>query len=544
LAVKLTGIPGSPGLAQALEVVLLKRSTTSSLLGALVIALFVFFLHFPQTQDGILFDDAADYMRAARAPIVSTWLNTNSVTPLELFHLRRHDPEFSQHPWFLLYTMRDNAALRHFHTPISSYILHIVRGFFSTDQCARVLWSTAGAFLCGLLYFILAESSTPLIVAALIALFAGVQASFIEVSVDPTPHVWYLLFGLGFLYLFARYLSSHRARDIYLAAVLLAFAVATLEFSLELILAIPLALATLWFIRREVLPARSIAISSALKAFGVFFASTFVIWPGGWIRGGYLECYGILSASVLQRNKGPQHTQHLATKVFGNASNGHTSVWVLVAVGVAAGLWLLFRKRLSIPSIVFASCAIFAFCLGVADHFILNTFFFESAVILMAAVGFILGDLFTDLSGVNGAASSSPGWVRPACIAVVCILLLVGSALELRPQLRSESWGTRAWLGDVFAGVRQLVPAGATVIAANNREALSLYLPEYHFVFAPDYHTPPDEIIRMSSSSSLWRPGEEHYGVCILREFIPEGAETLGEYPASKGNNEFLWRAR
>ncbi len=522
----------------------MKRSTTSSLLGAIVIAMLVFFLHLPQTQDSILFDDAADYMRAARAPIIATWLNTNSVTPFELFHLRRTDPEFSQHPWFLLYVNHDNAALRHFHTPVTTYILHIVRGLFPTDQCARVLWSVASALLCGVLYFILAESAVPLIVAALIAIFAGVQASFIEVSVDPTPHVWYLLFGLAFLYQFARYLARHRPRDLYMAAVMLAFAVATLEFSLELIFAIPLAVVSLWIIRREVLPARLIALGSALKACALFFVSTFVIWPGGWIRGGYLECYGILSASVLQRNKGSQHTQHLVSKVFGNASNGHTSVWILVGVGVVVGLWLLFRKRLSVSSVVFASCAIFAFGLGVADHFILNTFFFESAVILMAAVGFILGDFFTELSGANLAASSTPGWIKPACIALVSILLVVGSALECRPQLRSESWGTRAWLGNVVNNIRQLVPPGATMVAGNNREAFSLYLPEYHFVFAPDYHTPPEEIIRLSNSSSVWRPGEEHYGVCIVQEYIPSGAETLGVFPASKGNNEFLWRAR
>jgi hypothetical protein len=121
---------------------------------------------------------------------------------------------------------------------------------------------------------------------------------------------------------------------------------------------------------------------------------------------------------------------------------------------------------------------------------------------------------------------------------------MVGSALECRPQLRSEEWGTRAWLGGIFTGVRQLVPPGATVIAGNNREAFSLYLPEYHFVFAPDYHTPPAEIIRLSNSSSVWRPGEEHYGVCIVQEYIPSGAETLGVFPASKGNNEFLWSTR
>jgi hypothetical protein len=48
--------------------------------------------------------------------------------------------------------------------------------------------------------------------------------------------------------------------------------------------------------------------------------------------------------------------------------------------------------------------------------------------------------------------------------------------------------------------------------------------------------------MELSNSSSLWRPGEEHYGLCIQPVLIPAGAETLAVFPSSKGNNEFLWR--
>jgi hypothetical protein len=529
----------------------LNRGSASRFLVALLIALFVFFLHLPQTRDSLLFDDAADYMRAAQAPIVSTWLNTNSVTPLEILHRRSSDPDFGKHPWFSLYLAGDNAALRHFHTPVTAYILHIVRGFFSSDQCARVLWSVAGALLCGLLYLVLAEFSVPLIVAALIALYAGVQTTLIEVSVDPTPHVWFLLFALSFLYFLARYFVSQRPRDLYLSAVVLAFAVATLEFSLELIFTVPLAVTVLWITRREALPPRSIALKSALRAFAVFLASTFVIWPGGWIRGGYLECYGILGASVLTRNKG-YHTRSLANHVLFKASSGHASIWILAGLGLAAGLWMLFTKRLSIPSIVFASCAVFAFGLGVADHFILSTFFFEFALILMATAGLILGDLFRELKGANWLPSSTSTLARQACFALVCALLLVGSVFELRPAHRSEFWDDRAWLANVFAGIRQQVPAGATVMAINDHQALSLYLPQYHVVFWPDYHSQPEDITPFLVSSSLLRPGEGYYGIGIQQEVMPAGAQTLGIYPMrpeSKatpeipgGNHEFLWR--
>jgi len=188
---------------------------------------------------------------------------------------------------------------------------------------------------------------------ALIALFAGVQASFIEVSVDPTPHAWYLLFALGFLFFFSRYLAGHRARDLYLAAGLLALAVATLEFSLELIFAIPVALAILWFTRRELLPERSVAVKTTLKACAVFLATTFVIWPAvdprrisGELR--HPGCIGAAEKPWFSTHSAlchPRFQQRSQRACLGLGSRG---------LGLAAALWLLFGSgslfpRLSLP---------------------------------------------------------------------------------------------------------------------------------------------------------------------------------------------------
>jgi hypothetical protein len=395
-----------------------------------------------------------------------------------------------------------------------------------------------------LFYLILTDSSLPLIVAALLAFFVGVQASLIELSVDPTPHAWYLLSALGFLFLFARYLTNHRPRDLYLAAISLALAVATLEFSLELFAAIPVSLVILWLTKRQSLPARSAAVKPTLKACAVFLLTTFVIWPGGWLRGGYLECYGILSAYVLHRNTvAHPHPHRFPVNFFNKAWTGHASVWILVAIGILAGLWLLFRKRLSIPSVVFSSCAVFAFGLGVADHFLLNTYFFESAVMLLAAVGFILGDFFADLKQAEGSSSRMPGWGRPVLIGLVASLIVVGSTLECSPAHRADAWSTRPSIAVIVAGVRQIVPAGATVMTANNREAFSLYLPEYHIVFSPDYHLQPEDILHFMNTTPLWRPGEDHYGIGIQRGGIPANAEILRVFQTSNRYNELLWRA-
>jgi hypothetical protein len=81
-------------------------------------------------------------------------------------------------------------------------------------------------------------------------------------------------------------------------------------------------------------------------------------------------------------------------------------------------------------------------------------------------------------------------------------------------------------------------------VAANNRESLTLYLPNYHFVFSPDYHTPAETLIELSNSTSVWQPGEKHYGVCFQPGLIPDHAVTLGVYPTQKEYVEYLWQVQ
>src|SRR5580658_9051749 len=90
------------------------RSTPWAVGASVLVGVLVFLFNLPFAQNTLFFDDAADYIRAADAGFLATWLNTNSASPVELVHLRSEEG-FRAHPWDYLYMHGDNTALRHFH---------------------------------------------------------------------------------------------------------------------------------------------------------------------------------------------------------------------------------------------------------------------------------------------------------------------------------------------------------------------------------------------------------------------------------------------
>ena len=201
----------------------------------LLVTFLVFLFHSQYAKSNYLLSDSADYRRAANTPFLQLYLNTDSASPLELYQMR-HSPDFRSHPWDYLYFSNDNAAIRHFHTPVSFYAMHAVSLVSSADTGQRKLTSLVTALTCGVVVVGLFAFGLPLPVAALLGLVAGIQSRNTEVSVDPSPHSWYMLFAVLFLFAFARYFRTHEFRTLAVAAVFLGCAFATLEFSLELIL--------------------------------------------------------------------------------------------------------------------------------------------------------------------------------------------------------------------------------------------------------------------------------------------------------------------
>jgi hypothetical protein len=435
-----------------------------------LVGLLVFFFHLPFAQNNLFFDDAADYVRASDSAFLSTWLNTNSASPIQLFHLRQ-EQSFRSHPWDYLYIANDNMALRHFHVPVSFYALHFVRDFSTSAQPERLLISSVSSLTCALIVLVLVNFSVPFPLAALLALLAGVQSRYIEVSVDPTPHAWYMLFALCFLFFFIRYLLTNRNRELYFATVAFALTFATLEFSVELIASVPLALSLIALFVKSPLPSWQAVRNPARKAVALFLLMTLLLWPGGWLRGGFFECYGVLAATVVFKNHTAFGGKLTAGVIYQTLFAGHAILLLATVFCVVGILILLLRRSLSIPTIVFASYSLVTFGLGMADHFRLSTYISEFLLFLIATAGLV----FVDVE----QAFFHRAFSRRVFLSVFALAVVVGCFSECRH--REDAMEFRPWLTPILSGIREKVPAGETLLVTDDWEALCLYLPQYRF---------------------------------------------------------------
>jgi hypothetical protein len=447
---------------------------------ACLVAILVFLFHLPYTHSNYLLSDSADYARAARSPILHTWLDTDSASVVHLFEMRQKDTSFRAHPWESLYAHQDNAALRHFHPPLSFYAMHIVE-LTGADSHQRITSSLVTAATCGILVLGLTAFGVPLTIAGLAALVAGIQGRYVEVSATPTPHSWSILFAVLFLFIFAWYLQTRRFWLLAIAAVLLACSFANLEFSLELVCAVPIALVLqFWLDKKSLGNVKQLGISF-LKAVPIFLAATFVVWPGGWLRGGYLESYGVNGAMLLFKNKAfAARGAHagLYEKLFG----GHEALLLLFAFVFVAVIALVIRRRLSIATLLFLSYTFIALGLGIADHFRLDTYVSELLLFLIASAAL----LFQDLLSMSYPARQT----RPV-LAFALLLVIIGAGEWLsRPSLNLY----QPWLQPVLAGVSAHVPPGSVILVNDYEEAYVAYLPRYVYeaTVSPTDLTPRD----------------------------------------------------
>lgn len=442
-----------------------ERLVMRSIAVAALVAILVFLFHLPYTHSNYLLSDAADYARAARSPNLKTYLDTNSASLVHLLQMRK-DPATGGHLWNYLYSRQDNMALRHFHPPFSFYVMHIVQ-HAGDDSRQRVTVSLVTAFTCGVLAFGLSMFGVPLVIAGLAAFVAGIQSRYVEVSATPSPHAWLILFAALFLFIFARYLQTRKFGLLAIAAVLLACSFADLEFSLELVCAIPIALVLQFWVDRDSFGRWSELGIAFLKAVLIFLGTTLVLWPGGWLRGGYLEAYGVNGSMLLLQNKTAFVLRGPQSNMFEKLFSGHETLLLLFAFAFCATILLGIRRKLSAVSIVFLSYALVAFGLGIADHFRLDTYVSELLLFLIASTALLFQDLL---------ALIRPAQRRLAVLAFALVLAVIGvQEWQLRPSLNLY----RPWLQPVLASVSGHIPTGETILVNDYGEAFQAYLPGY-----------------------------------------------------------------
>lgn len=478
----------------------------------LLVTFLVFLFHSQYAKSNYLLSDSADYRRAANTPLLQLYLNTDSASPLELYQMR-HSPDFRSHPWDYLYFSNDNAAIRHFHTPVSFYAMHAVSLVSSADTSQRKLTSLVTAATCGVVVVGLFAFGLPLPVAALMGLVAGIQTRNTEVSVGPSPHSWYMLFAVLFLFVFARYFRTHEFRTLAIAAVFLGCAFATLEFSLELILSVCVAVVVLWIVDRGALGGlKTLAISFG-KATLVFLLTTFILWPGGWIRGGYLECYGVTGSTLVFKNKAAFGEHLSVADLYGKFFAGHEGILLLSVFALVATILLLARRKLSVVTIVFTSYTVVAFGLGVADHFRLDTYITEALLFLLITVALLFGDILAEVT---------PSRRKLAIGAAVVALVLVGTQEWVRRQpLRLY----QPWLQPILVGVEANVPRGSTILVNDYWEEYYTYLPIY------DYE--PTESVTDPTPRSAERTRGVKYFLFRGEEPKPSNVKLLESFPTN-----------
>jgi hypothetical protein len=495
------------------------RSGLPAIALAVAVGVLVFLFHLPFAKRSYLVDDSADYLRAAKTGLVSLYLNTDSASPVALMKMRGN-PHFRAAPWDYLYFRNDDAALRHFHTPFSFYVMHAVHAAGGSDRAQRMTVSIVTATTCAVLVFGLSTAGVPLALAGAAALLAGWQTCYIEVSVDPTPHSWYMLFAMTFLFLLADFLVTRRIRSLVLASIALGFAFATLEFSLQLMVAIPFALLGLRMIGR--LPGAELAgvCRQILRVVPIFLGITFLLWPGGWLRGGYLETYGVLSATVALKNKHAFGEKLSAGILYDKVFAHHEIILAVFLFFAAALIYLALSRKASCYTAVFSSYAVIALGLGVASHFRLTTYVSEFLLFLIPAAALMCNDL------PQMAAARS----RHILTAAGCALLLLGAAEE--GAQRKSGMFYRPWLTPVFAAVRADVPKGSTVLVNNNLEDLYLYVPGYDF--EPTIHS------GSGTPRTTWRASGARYYLFEKHTPAPAHAKVLGIWPTYGPGHELV----
>jgi hypothetical protein len=251
---------------------------------------------------------------------------------------------------------------------------------------------------------------------------------------------------------------------------------------------------------------------------------TFLLWPGGWLRGGYLETYGVLAATVVFKNSTAFGGKLTGAGIYNGLFSGHEALLVLTLLCFVGILALLASRRASAPMIVFASYNLVAFALGVANHFRLSTYISEFLLFFIVATGLVAADI--QRAFLQGA------FVRRMSVLALSLLLIVGCFSEWRS--RESALAFRPWLEPIFSGIREKVPTGETILVTDDWEALWLYLPQYGF----EPTEAKDSAVPRSPSSSV----QTKYFLFDGEVQPPNGSFALATFSTYSGRTEVLWK--
>lgn len=415
-------------------------------------------------DNSLLAVDSADYINASGNGFPAIYFDTGAITPAGLYSLFRRRNEADFHVWDYLLRRQDSASRRHFHVVFSFYPSALAAAAGADARGQRFITAAEGAAAVGVAFFGLqtAGAGWPLSLAA--AVFTTLSPSTVAAFSDPSPHPLFLALLLSFGFTLASYLESGSKHILYAAAVLFALLVATLELSLIVAVAVAI-LAAVRIARRE-FAWRDFAVACLL-----FLLALAVIWPGGWIRGGYLTSYGTFVYQALFRRGSYFGNATPWTFLLGAADGSVVILLIFLGAAVLAAS-LLVRRRFNAYLEVFS-----LLFLGFTIQGFLNKFHYPTYIVHFTALGWILLALSLESwSNISGGAAAR---ILMAAIPIAAAIAAISWPAESSRYVRTREESSRR-ADSAIGYIRGHLPAGL-MFTNTDRAIWNYYLSGYDF---------------------------------------------------------------
>jgi hypothetical protein len=432
-----------------------------------------FVIHLPFASDHVFVVDAADYLSAAGAGFAANYLNTNTVSPLDMNRIA-HDPSVTEGVWDFLYDQDDLSSFRHWHVPVSFFPHALLGGPSTTNRTHRLIGIVWTALYAAAFFLILRYEGAGYLLSFLMAAAVTFAPPVFLTSLDLSPHELYPLVAI--LTLFSAVAAIERDQPVWylLSGLLLAFAIATLELSPFLVLVVAATILWSGAWRRFLLHSR---FPVALLA-GLVLA-----WPGGIVRGGYLASYGVFVYQALFRREdyfGVSPSGSLLARPFGGQWLDVILYLGLLGAGLAAYLFPrqeTGEKPLRLGLLAKAVLLYSGLMLlqGIANGFVVFSYRAEFLVPFTLGLGLVLSK-----------PTERSGWGRMLLIGAMLAFVVLGVAWPARigKSLRAQDQ-TATRLEGALAELGPRLHPGTNLVALSHTGTFRLYLPSVRVIRKP-----------------------------------------------------------
>jgi 4-amino-4-deoxy-L-arabinose transferase-like glycosyltransferase len=295
---------------------------------------------------GILQYDEADYATAARKGFTANYLDTGTLSMKEFVIRGLRDTLLGEHTTLAkeIRASQDIGFYRHYHPPLTIYLLSFVAFFFGTnDMVFRfTMWGIAILIMPTVYWtmrMLLPERGHR--VGVLSALFVATSPIMFTTARSISHHPLYCFMAMLTLAMLIRYFQTQQLRDFYLFICFLSGSFLTNEFALFLLAA---GLMCALLIPNQIVSVTRQGFSISHHFFiGLLclLGLLFILWPGGILKLSVIKSYLFLAYFVLFKYS------HLSlSEIWGARLAVSPMESLLVVLGIVFGIVGFMRNRI------------------------------------------------------------------------------------------------------------------------------------------------------------------------------------------------------